>query len=780
MNKPNLSYCNLLLDSGFSLLTVGNRKTPNYTWTKMQTKALSKSEFEKKYNYDGGYKYTDDKGVEHEIEPTVGVGIITGYQDLEGVDVDLKVFSTLKARQDFWNEYLSFLKDNISDFDDKFVIVQTKNDGYHIIYKCETIAGNQVLAGRPPTDEELAINPKAKRRAIIETRGKYGYLFIYEKFITNLRYQDVKYITPFEREMLFECSKFYDIKEKPAEKITKKTKIEYAESEITPWEDYNNKTDIFDIISDEFTVPTRGNKTKFTTILRNGSDAAHSGYIYKNSGCMYLFSTATTYPAEELITPFRAYAIKYHNGNFTQAAKELYNQGYGSRKTKQIIVKEELPEIKNVDFPIEIFPKFIRKYLIECNKTLNSSIDYMGSSLLWLFSIMIGNHTKIRIKNGWEEKAVIWITIVGKAGLGKTPSIKNVTFPIEKINSREIKKYIKEYEKYEAFSNLSSEEKKNSEQVRKPRKTQFIANDITMEALVGLHEENKNAVGVFKDELAGWIKDMNKYRAGSDVETWLSAWSGAMINLNRKTAKSSFLENPFISVLGGIQPSILTQFFTQENKDNGFIDRLLLCYPDLEIEDYNDNEMDYNLILNYSETIVSFYDIINKSLQYGEDNEILSHVAIFDNKAKIEWKRIFSEITELQNSKMENEYMKSMLPKQKSYLARFSLIIHLINWFYKEYEGENKMNVINKKSILKAEKLMYYFIDNAKKIKVDSVSMNVLRKIYRNNEMKPIKDIFRLMYEADSNLNKTDAADVLGVSRQQIYRYISEIESQAK
>lgn len=60
----------------------------------------------------------------------------------------------------------------------------------------------------------------------------------------------------------------------------------------------------------------------------------------------------------------------------------------------------------------------------------------------------------------------------------------------------------------------------------KPTKKQFIANDITIEALVDLHQQNDISVGVFKDELAGWFKDMNKYKPGSDLEFWLSTRAG--------------------------------------------------------------------------------------------------------------------------------------------------------------------------------------------------------------------------------------------------------------
>ena len=84
--------------------------------------------------------------------------------------------------------------------------------------------------------------------------------------------------------------------------VLKKIQIEekeYTESKIKPWDDYNSKISIFDIISDTFEV-VRNIKDKYI-IRRFNATSAHSGYVYKNSGCMYLFSTGTIYPNEKLI-----------------------------------------------------------------------------------------------------------------------------------------------------------------------------------------------------------------------------------------------------------------------------------------------------------------------------------------------------------------------------------------------------------------------------------------------------------------------------------------------
>lgn len=165
--------------------------------------------------------------------------------------------------------------------------------------------------------------------------------------------------------------------------------VEYKEADIKPWDDYNKKVSIFDIVGEDFKI-IRTISDKYI-IKRHGGDSAHSGYVYRNSGCMYLFTTATIYPHEQLITPFKAFAYKYHKGDFKQAGSEAYRLGYGTRVVpKHKEIKEKI-KIESNDLIIDIFPLHIQNYIIECNKTLDSSIDYMGCSMMWLLSVIIGN-----------------------------------------------------------------------------------------------------------------------------------------------------------------------------------------------------------------------------------------------------------------------------------------------------------------------------------------------------------------------------------------------------
>jgi hypothetical protein len=115
--------------------------------------------------------------------------------------------------------------------------------------------------------------------------------------------------------------------------------------------------------------------------------------------------------------------------------------------------------------------------------------------------------------------------------------------------------------------------------------------------------------------------------------------------------------------------------------------------------------------------------------------------------------RIFNDITEIQNSEAENEYMKSMLPKQKSYIPRFALLIHTFGAI-----GQTNYNLdeISTDSILKAEKLSKYFIAMAKKVKVDSIEVSEIRKVLKTNDGKTNKDKFSALYKSNKDLNKKE------------------------
>lgn len=745
INKPDLSRCLRMLDDGFSLITVDSEKRPAIKWKEYQTNAMNKDTFENLYTHPNAS----------------GVGVCTGFNGLEVIDVDLKVLVTVQERENFWNEFTTQLKDNIEDFESKFVIVKTRNSGYHILYRTNKVVGNVKIA-----------KLKGHQEAIIESRGRGGYVWIYDQFVQGKSYSGIVLVDDDERDCLWTICKMYNYIEKAEEIIPKKVQHEYFETTEKSWEHYNREVNALDLISGEFTIVKR--LSDKTVIKRIGATSPHSGYVFNDSHCMYLFSTGTQYPHEELLSPFKIYTIQKHHGDYSAAAKELYQIGYGSRMKPTKQAENHIPintEIITTDFPIDVFPNFIQRYILEISETLNANIDFLGGGVLWATSLCVGNAIKIEVKKGWIESGVLWIALVGKAGVGKTHTIKAITDPLEKLSGREVKKYADQMQRYEQYTALSAQDKKLTEEITKPKKTKFIADDITIEALTELHDQNPNGIGILRDELVGWIKDMNKYREGSDLQKYLSCWSNGILSSDRKTSSSSYVEKAFIPIIGGVQPSILSGVYTEENKDNGFIDRILLCYPEIKVEKYNTKNVSEHLLDEYNEWMTYFYDAVRRdTLQHDEYGSIKPHLIGFDEEADIEWQHIFNEITDLQNSDDENEYIKSVLPKMKSYICRFSLLLEVLNCFAEE----RTITKISKKSVLSAEKLYEYFLLMAKKNKFNSMEHNAMIETIKNSGKRGALEKFKVLFDENPNLNKSRVAEQLNVSRQTITRWMKD------
>ena len=369
MKKVDKHKALKLLDSGFSLLTTGGGKIPNFPWKRgipyeffkgqqvsendwdktkkvnISETALTKEQFEFLYDYNGGLYHWNNAPKKTNIPATQGAGIITGYDYLEVIDVDLKVFSTGKEQKEFWEVFLSYLEDNILDFHEKVVIAKTRNNGFHLLYKSKRVQGNRKLA-----------SIKGHTEAVIETRGKGGYVFIYDRFLNNRSYTDIDFISDDDRNKILQVSDSFDYKEDIKIEPPKKVKKDFTKTEgdITPWDDFNQKNSVWDIISDEFYI-VRQLKDRMV-IKRHGADSTHSGYIFLDNGCLYLHSSGTAYDPEKQISAFDAYVVKSHGGDYSEAAKKAYADGYGSRFVRKEQEPREQPKVnKGVFFTMAHF-----------------------------------------------------------------------------------------------------------------------------------------------------------------------------------------------------------------------------------------------------------------------------------------------------------------------------------------------------------------------------------------------------------------------------------------
>jgi hypothetical protein len=316
--------------------------------------------------------------------------------------------------------------------------------------------------------------------------------------------------------------------------------------------------------------------------------------------------------------------------------------------------------MKSNEFPRGIFPDLVEKYIHENHHKQGFCIDYLYSSYLAVISALIGNRYKIK-GIGWEERPLLWVAIVGDSGVKKTPAITAMMKPLEKYNKllfEEFRSKLKEHKELKSIGEKSDA----------PVAKQLLVDDTTIEALCKIMEQNTDGLFLIKDELMGLIYDSQRYNKNGQEEKLLSIFSGKQIIINRKSDDSySVIDHPYLTLLGGIQPAVLSQLFTENRLNNGFIYRLLFCFPDKVELTKPEDGFDIELYEDYENFLMRFTKL-KSSFEFGESNPIVIEM---ENDAKSEFSNWLDAYIYKSNDFDKREHK----AKMEAYVLRIALII---------------------------------------------------------------------------------------------------------
>ena len=131
---------------------------------------------------------------------------------------------------------------------------------------------------------------------------------------------------------------------------------------------------------------------------------------------------------------------------------------------------------------------------------------------------------------------------------------------------------------------------------------------------------------------------------------------------------------------------------------------------------------------------------------------------------------------EKQNDDGENEYVRNMLAKQKTYIPRFALLINMMDWMY---DNEMGFKHIRRESLEKAYRLSKYFVAMSKKVRMENMNKDVIKQEAMKKGVSAKEKMLEI-YTADPGVNRSECAKVLGVVRQTINNWIKEFEKGRK
>lgn len=375
---------------------------------------------------------------------------------------------------------------------------------------------------------------------------------------------------------------------------------------------------------------------------------------------------------------------------------------------------KEVLERKSNPFPVEVFPLPVQQIINATNENLNFPIDFIGASLMYAASIAIGNTHTIQVKQGFQQNAVLYLAIVSRAGTNKSHPLSFALQPIFEQDRKEYKEYAKQMKVWEQYLNLSKKdrEKQGLPEMIKPVCQKFIVSDFTPEALAEVHRNNQRGIGVYVDELAGWFKNFNRYNKGSEMEFWLSQWSGKQINIDRKLGMPIYIPLPFVSVAGTIQNGLLNELEKDSRTQNGFIDRILFVIPDnVQKQYWSENDLPPNVTENWQRIITG---LLNMPIEFDAFENVKPTVLKFTPEAKsylYEWQKTNTD----QTNKATSEALSGIFSKMDMYVLRLALILELMRYACNEGNKE----AISIEAVKGAVKLVEYFKKSA--VKVNSI-----------------------------------------------------------
>lgn len=175
--------------------------------------------------------------------------------------------------------------------------------------------------------------------------------------------------------------------------------------------------------------------------------------------------------------------------------------------------------------PLDVFPAKLQDMVLALARQENYSIEYTMASLIAAASTAIGNAINIRIRGGWVSSPILYMILVGRPGMGKTPPLDFAFRPIRKRDAKVIKQFKIDMENYNSI--LESQKGKKDERPSLPPKPilkRTIISDFTPEALIRALNDNPRGVAVYVDEIMGMFQCRESVQQGATDRTALDCF----------------------------------------------------------------------------------------------------------------------------------------------------------------------------------------------------------------------------------------------------------------
>ena len=292
---------------------------------------------------------------------------------------------------------------------------------------------------------------------------------------------------------------------------------------------------------------------------------------------------------------------------------------YEDQFEKPVRLNSDLPVVEKFD--LALLPEALRPWVSDIQERMQCPTDFLAVGAMTALAGVVGNKVKVHPKahDNWVVVPNLWGAMIGRPSIMKSPALSEILKPLRRLSDKardsfdqqqavievdiaeaqaRVKQATKDLEKAIGIKGDSQSDKvalakqelldaKNHlNSVINTTERRYIINDPTVEALGVKLCENPNGLLLVRDELSGWIRSLDREDRSNDRAFYLECFNGnGSYSYDRIGRGTLHIENMTVSIIGGIQPSVLMPYIAQATANgtgnDGFAQRLQLAvYPD--------------------------------------------------------------------------------------------------------------------------------------------------------------------------------------------------------
>ena len=370
-----------------------------------------------------------------------------------------------------------------------------------------------------------------------------------------------------------------------------------------------------------------------------------------------------------------------------------------------------LPDVLPFDF--DLLPAALHQWIKDITDRMQCPPDYCAAPAIIMAGMLIGRKVAIRPKrhDDWTVVPNLYGVIVGRPGAMKSPPMKEVLKPLQRLEIEAKEKYQKDLLEHETAKLVGEAKKKvQKDQLKKaveeggdaqaiakkmvrsdptaPVRRRYIVNNSTVEKLGVILAENTNGVLTFEDELISLLRTMDREGHESDRGFYLAAWEGNLRYVYDRIGRGTLdIEAAILSLVGSITPAALGDYLFQAvnggKGDDGLIQRLQIAvWPDVSSEWRNvDRYPDAEAKERAYAALHHLNDLTANSVRCEHDERDPNALPFlrFDHAAQELFDTWRANHEMRLRSGADHQAIESHLAKYRSLVPSLALILHLLD-----------------------------------------------------------------------------------------------------